>query len=178
MNESMKDSEAGASLVLGPEPARLVVRLSGVNVHVTGHAPSVIITHVAVSKEQAFGPDSPEWSSNRVKRFTDVHAQVIEQVRNGKWEHVRTSQGVRARRRTPAGAALHSATDWFPSPKTRKLLKKLVVDQQSHIEQLAAEGRIVAARWQWYWTWALLLWYGGMHAISGLSRAFRGKVAS
>lgn len=85
MNDSKKGSKASAAAVLGPEPADVVVKLSGVSMHVTGHAPSVVIAQVAASKEQAFGPGSPEWHSRSMKTFSEVHGDLIEQVRNGKW---------------------------------------------------------------------------------------------
>lgn len=171
MNDSKNESD-DVPPVLGPRPARVTVKIRGTNVVVDGHPPRVMVTGIAVTTETAFSPSSPEWSDRQVEHFRQVRARTKNMVvmdQNG---------NVQIHRAAPPSAGLRSATDWFPSPKTRKLLTKFVADQLVHIEDLAAKGRWRTARWQWCWTWMLLFWYGGLHAVSGLSRAIRGKAAS
>jgi hypothetical protein len=83
-----------------------------------------------------------------------------------------------AQRPPPSTAKIEAVTDWFPSPKTRKLLRKLVADQAEHMTELAAKGRHRSARWTWLCTWALLLWYGPIHLIRSVMSAVRGRRAS
>lgn len=81
-------------------------------------------------------------------------------------------------RRDPPPAVrspMHRAIDWFPSPRTRKVLGKLVADQDALIADLDREGRTSAATWQRGITWVLLLYTGALHLISSLANAVRGS---
>lgn len=80
-------------------------------------------------------------------------------------------------KQAPSMKALVTATDLFPSPKTRKLLKKMVVEQGVHIETLAAAGRFKTARWIWFSSWLLLIWYGCCGLIMSVAKAIRGRAA-
>jgi hypothetical protein len=81
------------------------------------------------------------------------------------------------KQRAPSMGPLVKATDFFPSPKTRKLLKKMVADQGTHIESLSDEGRFKTARWIWFSTWFLLVWYGCHSLITTVAKAIRGRAA-
>lgn len=65
-----------------------------------------------------------------------------------------------------------------PSPKTRKVLSKLVTDQADHIAELETLGCWKSARWNWWCTWALILWYAGMHTATNVMKAVRGRSAT
>ena len=77
----------------------------------------------------------------------------------------------------PNMAPLVRATDLFPSPKVRKLLKKMVVEQGVHIAALSGEGRFRTARWIWITSWFLLLWYGLHGLVTSVAKAIRGRAA-
>lgn len=76
---------------------------------------------------------------------------------------------------TRSTARLRRAVDWFPSPRTRKVLVKMVADQEALIAQLMIDGRVNTARWQIGVTWLLLAYTGTLHFISSLASAIRGK---
>ena len=65
-----------------------------------------------------------------------------------------------------------------PSPKTRKLLMKLVADQADHIRQLQEFSSHRSARWNWWLTWAMILYVGLTHFVMNIARAFRGRSAA
>lgn len=77
----------------------------------------------------------------------------------------------------PSTQTIDAVADLVPSPKTRKLLKKMIAEQQAHISDLSAAHRPKAAYWAWSCTWGLLVWYTLLHGVSGVSRAIRGKIA-
>lgn len=81
------------------------------------------------------------------------------------------------RKDAPSIGPLVKATDFFPAPKTRKLLKKMVADQGDHIETLTVEGRVKTARWIWISSWFLLVWYGCHGLITSVAKAIRGRAA-
>lgn len=81
------------------------------------------------------------------------------------------------KQKAPSLSPLVKATDFFPSPKTRKLLKKMVADQGTHIESLSDEGRFKTARWIWFSTWFLLVWCGCHSLITTVAKAIRGRAA-
>lgn len=54
---------------------------------------------------------------------------------------------------------LSNLTDFIPSPKLRKKLNKLLGDQQDHVINLYAKGRVFAAKFNSFTTWLLCLWY-------------------
>ncbi len=72
---------------------------------------------------------------------------------------------------------LVATVDWIPSPKTRKLLTKVVADQVAHLRDLERNGRYKAAKWQLYASWGLIAWYGVLHTVSSVFKAVRGKIA-
>lgn len=80
-------------------------------------------------------------------------------------------------KKMPSMGPLVRATDLFPSPKVRKLLKKMVVEQGVHIETLAGDGRFKAARWIWFSSWFLLLWYGCRGLVMTVAKAIQGRAA-
>lgn len=75
----------------------------------------------------------------------------------------------------PSIGLLVRATDFFPTPKTRKLLKKMVADQGDHIQILAKCGRFKTARWIWLSSWFLLIWYGFHGLVTSIAKAIRGR---
>jgi hypothetical protein len=77
----------------------------------------------------------------------------------------------------PRMERLYEVTDWLPNPKGRKLAKKLVADQDAHINELVDKGQLKAAKWTKVWTWVLLGWYCTMHLVSGVSQAIKGRIA-
>lgn len=77
----------------------------------------------------------------------------------------------------PSMDKLVEAVDWFPVPKTRKLLRKMVSEQGVHIDELAKKGRINAAKAQWYMSWGLLGWYGLRGLVTSIAKAVRGMAS-
>lgn len=66
--------------------------------------------------------------------------------------------------------------DWVPGT-SRKVLKKMIADQDAHIVDLHERGCLRAARFQIAATWGLIGWYLFKHLISGVARAIKGKFA-
>lgn len=81
------------------------------------------------------------------------------------------------RNEPPSIGPLVRATDLFPTPKTRKLLKKLIADQGDHIQTLTDAGRFKTARWIWLSSWFLLVWYGFHGLVTSVAKAIRGRAA-
>lgn len=69
---------------------------------------------------------------------------------------------------SPPCGKLRSLCDLVPSPLLRKRVKKLVADQESHIDTLLAQGRHRAALINRLGTWILFFWY----IIQGVVLAF------
>jgi len=61
------------------------------------------------------------------------------------------------RRKSDLGSAM-KAVGWVPSPKMRKVMNKLLADQENHIQELEQRGQFAAATWQRRLTWMLLLY--------------------
>ena len=80
-------------------------------------------------------------------------------------------------KKAPSMGPLIKATDFFPSPKVRKLLKKMVAEQGIHIATLAGDGRFKTARWIWFSSWLLLIWYGCRGLIMTVAKAIQGRAA-
>lgn len=66
--------------------------------------------------------------------------------------------------------------DLLPTAGLRKQNKKMIADQQAHIEELVKEGRAPAARWQVACTWGTWCWYVLKRPITELSKSLQGKV--
>lgn len=69
---------------------------------------------------------------------------------------------------SPPCGKLRSLCDLVPSPLLRKRVKKLVADQESHVDTLRAQGRHRAALFNQLGTWLLFFWY----IIQGVVLAF------
>ena len=127
--------------------------------------------------------------ASRKKRRASIVAlnseQLLHAISNPKNESQLAELLIEQRRRenllnrplNPEVSGLLIATDWFPAPKTRKLLKKLVSDQAAHIQNLTSANRLNAARWIWASTWVLLIWYGAKDIVLGIAKAVRGSSA-
>jgi len=161
MNESKKDDE-GADVLLHPGPTYFAITIKG-----SGDERRILTRY---SRVEAVVHDALDASN--VLRYPYIRRTDIKT-----YKLLATKSAIDRSRFALSGTALRSATDWFPSPKTRKLLKKLVSDQLEHVDHLVATRRVGTARWQWCWTWLLLFWYGGLHAASGVARAMRGMAA-
>lgn len=77
-----------------------------------------------------------------------------------------------------SGAGFIAAVNFVPSPKTRKLLKKLVADQTAHIAEMEASGQFKAARWNWWCTWWMIIYNTLIHTVTHAAKAVRGKSAT
>lgn len=80
--------------------------------------------------------------------------------------------------RPPRIDLLVNVVDLVTSPNTRKLLGKLVADQADHIQNLVNADRMNAARWIFWSTWPLLLWYFAKDLVLSVTKAWRGKSVS
>ncbi len=80
-------------------------------------------------------------------------------------------------RQAPTVNSLVAAADLFPSPKTRKLLKKMLADQAEHIQSLSAKGRNWSAWWIWTTSWIMLIWYAAHGLLTSVMKAIKGRAA-
>jgi hypothetical protein len=79
------------------------------------------------------------------------------------------------------GRSFRRMQDWndlLPTEGLRKQTKKMLADQQAHVEDLVKQGRWKAARWQVGCTWVTWAWYVLKRPITSLSKSLQGKIGS
>lgn len=160
---SAEDAESLSSGAMPPGTQMFVIHKDIKTHNVFTYTSSIqVVSEVVIKDPDAFLHDN-------VARHTSIAAKSFS-------NYVLIKRQVEAARRAQSATAkLQRAVDWFPSPRTRKVLVKMVADQEALIAKLMTDGRFKTARWQIGVTWVLIAYTGMLHLVASLMSAIRGK---